>query len=119
MQRRGESGQPAKEQRTTRPKARKAPTAHVSNAALQEELGRAMRERDEALEQLAATSGVLQVISSMPGDLEPVFHLFWQTQYAFARPSSEPCTKLKAIPFGVLRCMARRKHSLKSGVAFQ
>src|SRR4029078_3075573 len=68
MQRRGESGQPAKEQRTTRPKARKAPTAHVSNAALQEELGRAMRERDEALEQLAATSGVLQVISSMPGD---------------------------------------------------
>src|SRR6185312_8844973 len=73
MQRRGESGQPAKEQRTTRPKARKAPTAHVSNAALQEELGRAMRERDEALEQLAATSGVLQVISSMPGDLEPVF----------------------------------------------
>jgi two-component system, NtrC family, sensor kinase len=73
MQRRGGSGQPAKEQRKSRPKARKAPTAHVSSADLQEQLGRAMRERDEALEQQAATSEVLQVISSSPGKLEPVF----------------------------------------------
>ena len=73
MQRRGGSGQPAKEQRKSRPKARKAPTADVSNAELQEQLGRAMRERDEALEQQAATSEVLQVISSSPGKLEPVF----------------------------------------------
>jgi len=73
MQRRGGSGQPAKEQRKSRPKARKAPTADVSNAELQEQLGRAMRERDEALEQQAATSEVLQVISSSSGKLEPVF----------------------------------------------
>src|SRR5512144_2506613 len=73
MQRRGGSGQPAKEQRKSRPKARKAPTADVSNAELQEQLGRAMRERDEALERQAATSEVLQVISSSPGELEPVF----------------------------------------------
>jgi hypothetical protein len=32
MQRRGASGQPAKGQRTKRPKARKAPTTHVSGA---------------------------------------------------------------------------------------
>src|SRR5262245_30383769 len=73
MQRRGGSEQPAKEQCTSRPKARKAPTAHVSNADLQEQLGRAMRERDEALEQQAATSEVLKVISSSSGALEPVF----------------------------------------------
>ena len=73
MQRRGESGQPAKGRRTSRPKARKAPTARHSNSNLQEHLDQRTRERDEAVEQLAATSEVLQVISSTPGDLEPVF----------------------------------------------
>jgi two-component system NtrC family sensor kinase len=76
MQRRGGSGQPVKSQRhrTIRPKTRKAPTTHVSNADLQEQLGRAMRERDEALEQQTATSEVLRVISSSAFDLQAVFN---------------------------------------------
>jgi GAF domain-containing protein len=75
MQRRGGSGQPVKGQRhrTIRPKTRKAPTAHVSNADLQEQLGRARRERDEALEQVSATSEILKIISKSPGELELVF----------------------------------------------
>ena len=73
MQRRGGSEQPVKGQSAIRPEARNAPTAQVSTADLQEQLDLRTRERDEAREQLAATSEVLKVISRTPGDLQPVF----------------------------------------------
>ena len=72
MQRRGGSIKPAKDRHTPRPKARKAPTARVSTDDLQDQLDRRTRERDEALEYLAATSEVLQVISQSAFDLKSV-----------------------------------------------
>src|SRR4051794_31980083 len=44
-----------------------------ANTELQHRLDEVIAERDEALRQQAATTEILQIISSSPGNLEPVF----------------------------------------------
>ncbi len=75
MKRRSAPGKPAKRRKPVAVKRRDAPKAaprsNSSSSAV--EVARLTRERDGALEQQAAASEVLQLISSSRGEVEPVF----------------------------------------------
>jgi class 3 adenylate cyclase len=77
-----------KSQRSERFKGRKVPAPHASIAYLQKRLERRTHERDDALEQLAATSEVLNVISQSEFELQAVFDTLMESATRLCRASA-------------------------------
>jgi len=70
---------------------------------LQEQLDIRTQERDEALEQQAATAEVLKVISSSTGKLEPVYQTILENSITICE------AKFGMFWLGVLPCTALRQ----------
>ena len=87
----------------------------IENVRLFEDVQKRTAELTESLEQQTATSEVLQVISSSPGELEPVFEAMLANATRICEAKFANLALSKGTPYGWSRCMALRLHSKTCG----
>jgi two-component system, NtrC family, sensor kinase len=77
----------------------------IENVRLFEAEQQRTRELSESLEQQTATTEVLRVISSSPGELEPVFQTMLANVCGFATRNSATCCCARRVDFEGSRCI--------------
>ena len=80
----------------------------IENTRLLNELRQRTTDLAESLERQTATSKVLEVISSSPGDLKSVFKAILENAVASARPSSATFICARVTASALRRCTMRR-----------
>jgi two-component system, NtrC family, sensor kinase len=78
----------------------------IENTRLLNELRQRTDDLSEALEQQTATSEVLQVISSSPGELEPVFEAMLQNSVRICQAKFGKCSATRTMAFAIWRMSA-------------
>jgi len=97
----------AKRRQAVRPTGRKLPTKPKRAPAdvdPKKEIAALRLELAEALERQTATSEVLQVISSLPGNLEPVFQKMLESATRVCGAKFGTMNLVEGTTFGLSRC---------------
>src|SRR6516164_3192799 len=108
MRRRSRASSKLAKARSRKAKTLKVVRRRGSATASEIELARRTRERDEALEQFSATSGVLKVISGSAGELEPVFGTMLDNATRICEATSGLLVRAEADGFRIAASVRQR-----------